>query len=311
MRENLVIRVKDSDGNFLAVLKSKRRNAIKGIESSKFEAMRDAIVNDNKFLENVATGVDQKSPIQGVSVKRVMVGHPNFNFVKNTDGTVAIESTQITAAQLSEIEDMGYVKSGEASTRSNLENFDRTFLRKALRMRDGSITPFVVLKKGNRKIAYPVTATPRQTEGFGEFEQIFTSLISPSDKAAALNTYMASRGIDIKEAGNSFVGYGETNLNQEFFGKMLAKMESIQYFHDFNNWTDPAVPMEQILDTGVMIDINIKNPFHSPKLQLDFQEVGVEITPVEVTEEEKAKVDKKISRNGVENFKNFIEEDCE
>lgn len=310
MADRMVIRVKDAEGNFVAVLKSKRSNGKKDRNVREFEGLRNELVANDEFLEEVLTGNPIKSPVQGVTVKRALVGHPNFRFVSNGDGTVSVESTPLTDRNLKDIKDIGYVRNGEVVTRSGEDTANKTFLHKQLKLRDDKVVPFVVLEKGGQMIAYPVKANPRQADDMSNFEGIFKSDMNLSDKAAALNTFMASRGVDIKLPGNAFVSYGNTNITEEFFNEKLAQLESIVYFHDFNDWVDQNVEIVDILERGVSIDIDIKNPFHSPKLMMDLS--GMELPDVDtgVSQEAKTKVNKSITSSGVKSFKDKIDEGC-
>ena len=95
---------------------------------------------------------------------------------------------------------------------------------------------------------------------------------------------MASKGLDIKIQGNAFIAIGKDNLNDEFFAKKVADLNSIQYFRSLEEWANNSSSVESILGVGVSVDINLSKPLHSPKIQLDFSEIKGAVT---ITEEDK------------------------
>lgn len=300
LRRALVIRVKDSEGNFIAVLKAKRGTAIKSVESENFESLRDQVVSDIEFLNRLAeTGVSEELDDVGtVVVKKVLLGHPNFNFTKAEDGSLSIESREIKEDDLQHITDIGYAEGGKLITKSKDTGINTTFISKSIKNEEGGKTPFVVVTKGNQKVAYPVRAVPREKSSLDEFRDIYNSRLSLPEKAIALNTYMAEKGIDIKLPGNSFIGIHKNNINDEFFNEKLSQLEAINYFQDFESWSDPNVSVAVNLVGQAMIDIKLNNPFHSPKIQMDFTELSVEPSPVRVTEKVKTKTKKSTMNTG-------------
>ena len=184
LRRALVIRVKTPDGKFVAVLKAKRKAAIKSVESNQFEDLRDQIVTDADFMSRlVETGVTEEIPVDGVVLtKKVLLGHPNFNFIKNEDGSVAIESREIVEEQLQHIEDVGYVENGKVLTKSRDTGINTTFISKSIESSKESKVPFVVITKGGVRFAYPVKALAQQKQDLDGFKDIFESELRPVDK---------------------------------------------------------------------------------------------------------------------------------
>jgi hypothetical protein len=294
MRKRLVIRVKDPRGNFVSVLKSKRSKGAKDSGYDKLASVRDRIIANQEVLDDILSGgvVSGKDlGIEPITVKKIYPGHPNFNFTRNEDGTVSIDSKLLTPQDIEKIDDIGYIENGEPKTRQNRGDIDFTFLNKKLRDKSGRKFPFVVFNIGSRRVAYPVTITEEQLEGLDEFEAIYSARTNLVDKANALNKFMASRGVDIKQQGNAFIAIGKHNINDEFFSKKLAQLKSIQYFRSLESWTDNKSSLEGLLGSGVSIDINLSKPLHSPKMQLDFSNIEGEVT-IEEDVKPKAKVSK-------------------
>ena len=305
LRRALVIRVKDQNGNFVAVLKAKRQSAVKSIESAQFEDFRDQVVSDAEFMQRlISTGVTEEVPVEGATfTKKVLIGHPNFNFSRNEDGTVSIESRSITEAQVQHIEDIGYVQSGKIFTKSKDTGINTTFISNSMKQEGDSKVPFVVITKGGTKFAYPVKISAQEKQDLQEFRDIYEGTINPVEKTIALNTYMAERGIDIKEPGNSF-----TVFNLEgggaFFAEKLAQLESIDYYNELDSWLDPKVKIGTNVLGQTSINIDMLNPLHSPKIQMDLSGLEVETSTLRETEEgvEKSNKNTMQSGSGVENF---------
>lgn len=305
LRRSLVIRVKDGNGNFVAVLKAKRNSAVKSVEASEFESLRDQIVEDDAFmLRLMRTGVSEQIPVKGVVVtKQVLIGHPNFNFSKNPDGTVSIDSKAITEEQLKFIQDIGYVQNGKVFTKSKEKGINTTFLKRSISQPTDAKIPFVVISRGDTKFAYPVKLLPQEKTSLDDFKKIYDSELRPVDKVISLNTYMAGRGIDIKQPGNSFSIFNLTNDNK-FFEEKIAQMESMDYYRETDSWIDPKIGIASDIVGQVSIDVDITSPLHSPKIQMDFSGLDVKKSPVKETKKQETKAKKSTmeSGSGVANF---------
>ncbi len=55
-------------------------------------------------------------------------------------------------------------------------------------------------------------------------------------------------------------------------------MEGIDYFYSLDDWIKPGTDLGQILKNQVLVNIDVTNPMHSPKIMLDFSEVNAKIT---------------------------------
>lgn len=305
LRRALVVRVKDQNGNLIAVLKAKRGSGIKSRESLQFEAMRDQIASNQDFIERlINTGVSEQVPVEGtVTTKRVFIGHPNFNFTKNEDGSISIESRKITQDQSQHIVDVGYVKNGKIFTKTKDKGIDTTFLSKSIKNGGEAKIPFIVITKGGVKFAYPVKIAPQEKRDLEEFRDIYESELNPVEKAMALNTYMAQRGIDIKEPGNSFTVFN-MEAGNKFFEEKYSQLESMDYYNELSSWIDPTVEIASNVVDQASVNIDLSNPVHSPKVQMDFSGMDVEAAPVTESLEETDQNDKETIQkgSGVDNF---------
>tara|TARA_R110000772_G_scaffold119924_5_gene226106 strand:+ start:2070 stop:7607 length:5538 start_codon:yes stop_codon:yes gene_type:complete len=304
MRDSLLIRVRKTTGEreFVAVLKSKRKRVKDAETAAKFEALRDQIVSEN--LESLLDGNSRTLKGFEITVDTILVGHPNFNYKKNEDNKIVVETKALTENDIDKIEDTGYLDENGPHTRSGKKGLDIRLLRKAQRDNDkGAKIPFVVISKGNTRIAIPVVIDPNESDSsLDKFEEIYNSKSEAIDRASALNIFMAERGLDIKLQGNSFIVAGEaSNINDNtFFTNKLAQLEEINYFRDLETWAKKDISKEEVLRDGVSSKINLDNPIHSPKLKLNFKNMDIEISEEFVPDVES--VNRNTSKNGPKKF---------
>jgi hypothetical protein len=318
LRNGLVLKVKDSKGNFVAVLKAKRTKGNIDSNYRVLAALRNKVVaNEEVLLDLVEDRVvsHDKLDLGDIKVKNILPGHPNFNFSKDEDGQISIDSKSLTEQDIEKIDDIGYMQNGEIKVRKKGREIDTRFLSKVQKDKSGTKFPFAVFSVGSRLIAYPLSITPGKVsqEDMQEFERIFKSRTNMVDKASALNVFMAERGVDIKKSGNAFVAVGKDNMNDEFFSKKVAQLESIEYFRNLDEeWLNSKTPLTEVLGAGVSIDIKTSDPFHSPKLELDFSKLDVEVT-IEEESKPKADVSKTVGKGAskiADHIKNSKKKDC-
>jgi hypothetical protein len=236
--------------------------------------MIGAILNARKGEMLPVTILDYKGkPVQpNISVKQVLMGFPNFNYEVNEEGNPVITSRPVNDAEMDAIVDIGYMQEGVSRTQSG-EEVNTAFLR--TKKESKAKVPFIVLMVGGKRVAYPVKINTESKVDTTEFEQIFNNE-HPSDsaKAIALNRWMASKGIDIKLPGNAFVAFGDSNVNDStFFESKLAQVKAIDYFYNVGKWIDPSTSIEDVIKNQITVDINLNDPFHSPKLMLDYSKM--------------------------------------
>lgn len=287
LRVGLVVRVRANvektagkvENKFVAVLKAKNPTGNKTEEDYKFEEFRTIIVD-----KAIAAGIMKATePItivtDKVAVANVLVGHPNFNFKSNDQGEVSIEYKRIESHDIKKIVDIGFIEDGKLQTKSNVKGVITTFLKKSIDKKTKEKIPFIVIEKEGKRIAYPIRVIPNTRPDNTELMTIFNSKdLTITDKVVKLNKILAGRGIDIKVPGSAFSGIGKTNLNQNFLDQKLAQLDKIDYLRPLSEWISKEDNMEEILQEQVLVNINLSNPFHSPKLKLDYSEAYKGIT---------------------------------
>lgn len=279
-------------GKVVATLKASRQQLQNETTDKVYEQFRNAIVDNPVFLGLLAQDGQKRVDVEiergdgsfggpEISVKNILLGHPNYNYTNDEANNIGTESRQLTTDdQIDAIIDIGYLRGGKVFTRDH-QGVNTTFLNVIAEKNPKSDVPFIVLNVGGKRVAYPVTMNTKNDIDFSEFNDIYNSQEGTLvDKANALNRYLASRGVDIKQKGNAFIAFGDTNINDDFFNDKLAQMQGINYFYEVEDWINPDSNMRDIVKNQITVDIDVTNPFHSPKLVFDYSQLSVKGGPV-------------------------------
>jgi hypothetical protein len=205
-----------------------------------------------------------------ITVSQVLLGHPSYNYVETADGMLATEFKQLSDIEAKSVVDVGYAVGTKTFTRDN-QTVNTMFLKKIMNKKSTNKIPFIVLNVGGKRVAYPVKVASYGQVEVSEFEAIYNNKSAdPVTKANALNRMLAKNGIDIKIPGNSFVGFFDNNLNDSFFQEKLAQLKNVNYFYNVDEWLDLNIDLIDIVKTQISVDIDVLNPFHSPKLSFSY-----------------------------------------
>lgn len=298
-------------GKVVATFK-KRSEGNKTQKDLIFEDVRNAIVDNDANIEALlkAKGAiepkvinkDGKPSIAAITVNQVKFGHPTYNYTMTADGVISIQSKTLSEGQIKAVKDIGYVEGGKTFTRDR-KAVDTTYLTKLTSKKSKEKIPFVVLEVGGKRVAYPVSVGYDKISNIDVFESIYNNEnITVTEKINKLNKFLAENGIDIKKSGEAFISFGTNNLNDEFFNKKLAELKAINYFYNVEDWINSSNPMEEIVKNQISVDIDVLNPFHSPKLGFDYSKVDLQtVTPVNTSSKKgssKKKTSKKADPNG-------------
>ena len=205
-----------------------------------------------------------------ITVSQLLMGHPNYNYVETEDGILATEFRQLSDIEAKEVVDVGYVVGTKTFTRDN-QTVNTMFLKKMMNKKSTNKIPFIVLNVGGKRVAYPVKVASFGEAEVSEFESVYNNKSAdPVTKSNALNRILAKNGIDIKQPGNSFIGFFNDNLNDKFFQEKLAQLKNVNYFYNVDEWIDLNIDLNDIVKTQLSVDIDVLNPFHSPKLSFSY-----------------------------------------
>jgi hypothetical protein len=301
-------------GKVVATFK-KRSEGNKTQKDLVFEDVRNAIVDNDANIEALlkakgpiepkVLNKEGKPSVATITVNQVKFGHPTYNYTMSADGTIAVQSKALSEGQMKAVKDLGYMQGTKIFTRDR-KGADTTYLAKLSDKKSKEKIPFIVLEVGGKRVAYPVTVGYEKITDIDVFETIYNNEnITVTEKVNKLNKFLAENGIDIKKSGEAFISFGTNNLNDEFFNKKLAELKAINYFYNVEGWLDNSNPMEEILKNQISVDIDVLNPFHSPKLGFDYSKVNLQVaSPITSSntstkkDKSKKKTAKKVDPNG-------------
>lgn len=271
---NMVIKIVDSDGNFVSVLKandpdSKGSNA--DLRSMAFELYRDNV-------GSVAGEID--IPFVG-AVTSVLPGRPNFS-VSDDNGTLMVSENDFTNETVGKVESVGYIENGEVTMRDDIKYNIFPFCTAIVRDKYGdyknSRIPVVAIKTGNgRNYLYPVRLKNQDTSSFSSMIGSMADRIIEGlgggvsiDDIMDLNNAIARSGLDNKTymiplAGDVDVIKGRLKAVKEAASKMPMTA-------DVRGWIGDSRTKEDILMNDVTINIDLNNdPFIAPKFRMSIR----------------------------------------
>lgn len=272
--DNMVIKIVDSDGNFVSVLKandpdSKGSNA--DLRSMAFELYRDNV-------GSVAGEID--IPFVG-TVTSVLPGRPNFS-VSDDNGTLMVSENDFTNETVGKVESVGYIENGEVTMKDNIRYNIFPFCTAIVRDKYGdyknSRIPVVAIKTGNgRNYLYPVRLKNQDISSFSSMIGSMADRIIEGlgggvsiDDIMDLNNAIARSGLDNKTymiplAGDVDVIKGRLEAVKEAANRMPMTT-------DVRGWIGDSRTKEDILMNDVTINIDLNNdPFIAPKFRMSIR----------------------------------------
>lgn len=284
--DNMVIKIVDSDGNFVSVLKandpdSKGSNA--DLRSMAFELYRDNV-------GSVAGEID--IPFVG-TVTSVLPGRPNFS-VSDDNGTLMVSENDFTNETVGKVESVGYIENGEVTMRDNIKYNIFPFCTAIVRDKYGdykdSRIPVVAIKTGNgRNYLYPVRLKNQDISSFSSMIGSMADRITEGlgggvsiDDIMDLNNAIARSGLDNKTYMIPLAGDVDVIKNRlEAVRKAANQMPMTA---DVRGWIGDSRTKEDILMNDVTINIDLNNdPFIAPKFRMSIKENKVSKEETEVS----------------------------
>lgn len=284
--DNMVIKIVDSDGNFVSVLKandpdSKGSNA--DLRSRAFELYRDNI-------GSVTGEID--IPFVG-TVTSVLPGRPNFS-VSDDNGTLMVSENDFTNETVGKVESVGYIENGEVTMRDDIKYNIFPFCTAIVRDKYGdykdSRIPVVAIKTGNgRNYLYPVRLKNQDISSFSSMIGSMADRITESlgggvsiDDIMDLNNAIARSGLDNKTYMIPLAGGVDVIKNRLKAVKEAASRMPMTA--DVRGWIGDSRTKEDILMNDVTINIDLNNdPFIAPKFRMSIKENKVSKEETEVS----------------------------
>lgn len=272
--DNMVIKIVDSDGNFVSVLKandpdSKGSNA--DLRSMAFELYRDNI-------GSVTGEID--IPFVG-TVTSVLPGRPNFS-VSDDNGTLMVSENDFTNETVGKVESVGYIENGEVTMRDNIKYNIFPFCTAIVRDKYGdyknSRIPVVAIKTGNgRNYLYPVRLKNQDISSFSSMIGSMADRITEGlgggvsiDDIMDLNNAIARSGLDNKTHMIPLAGDVDDIKNRlEAVKEAASRMPMTA---DVRGWIGDSRTKDDILMNDVTINIDLNNdPFIAPKFRMSIR----------------------------------------
>lgn len=272
--DNMVIKIVDSDGNFVSVLKandpdSKGSNA--DLRSRAFELYRDNI-------GSVTGEID--IPFVGI-VTSVLPGRPNFS-VSDDNGTLMVSENDFTNETVGKVESVGYIENGEVTMRDDIKYNIFPFCTAIVRDKYGdykdSRIPVVAIKTGNgRNYLYPVRLKNQDISSFSSMIESMADRITEGlgggvsiDDIMDLNNAIARSGLDNKAYMIPLAGDVDVIKNRlEAIKEAASRMPMTA---DVRGWIGDSRTKEDILMNDVTINIDLNNdPFIAPKFRMSIR----------------------------------------
>lgn len=284
--DNMVIKIVDSDGNFVSVLKandpdSKGSNA--DLRSRAFELYRDNI-------GSVTGEID--IPFVG-TVTSVLPGRPNFS-VSDDNGTLMVSENDFTNETVGKVESVGYIENGEVTMRDDIKYNIFPFCTAIVRDKYGdykdSRIPVVAIKTGNgRNYLYPVRLKNQDISSFSSMIGSMADRIIEGlgggvsiDDVMDLNNAIARSGLDNKTYMIPLAG--DVDVIKKRLEAVKEAANRMPMTADVRGWIGDSRTKEDILMNDVTINIDLNNdPFIAPKFRMSIKENKVSKEETEVS----------------------------
>lgn len=272
--DNMVIKIVDSDGNFVSVLKandpdSKGSNA--DLRSMAFELYRDNV-------GSVAGEID--IPFVG-AVTSVLPGRPNFS-ISDDNGTLMVSENDFTNETVGKVESVGYIENGEVTMKDNIRYNIFPFCTAIVRDKYGnyknSRIPVVAIKTGNgRNYLYPVRLKNQDISSFSSMIGSMADRIMEGlgggvsiDDIMDLNNAIARSGLDNKTYMIPLTG--DVDVINKRLGAVKEAASKMPMTTDVRGWIGDSRTKEDILMNDVTINIDLNNdPFIAPKFRMSIR----------------------------------------
>lgn len=272
--DNMVIKIVDSDGNFVSVLKandpdSKGSNA--DLRSMAFELYRDNV-------GSVAGEID--IPFVG-AVTSVLPGRPNFS-ISDDNGTLMVSENDFTNETVGKVESVGYIENGEVTMKDNIRYNIFPFCTAIVRDKYGnyknSRIPVVAIKTGNgRNYLYPVRLKNQDISSFSSMIGSMADRIMEGlgggvsiDDIMDLNNAIARSGLDNKTYMIPLTG--DVDVIKKRLGAVKEAASKMPMTTDVRGWIGDSRTKEDILMNDVTINIDLNNdPFIAPKFRMSIR----------------------------------------
>lgn len=272
--DNMVIKIVDSDGNFVSVLKANDPDS-KG-SSADLRSMAFELYRDN--VGSVAGEID--IPFVG-TVTSVLPGRPNFS-ISDDNGTLMVSENDFTNETVGKVESVGYIENGEVTMKDNIRYNIFPFCTAIVRDKYGnyknSRIPVVAIKTGNgRNYLYPVRLKNQDISSFSSMIGSMADRIMEGlgggvsiDDIMDLNNAIARSGLDNKTYMIPLTG--DVDVIKKRLEAVKGAASKMPMTTDVRGWIGDSRTKDDILMNDVTINIDLNNdPFIAPKFRMSIR----------------------------------------
>lgn len=276
-----VMIVDNKEDRNVGVLKASRdsKTDLDKIDLVKLQSIRAEFAKDLNELLDMRNTKTKKILDLGATNGKVLPGFPNYNFEDNNGQAVRVERT-ITSNDARKVFDTGYIHNGNLVMKDtdSSKYVDTSFVKNQIKEASNKKTPVVILRMGNTLIAYPVSLEKiEKVVTPDDMRNIFNNAtLSNKDKAIQLNELLAKAGIDVTLYGNAFISVDSNGISEEFFNEKVSQLENKEIYANIESFVDKSISKENAI-VGSLININLSQPFYSPKVKLNFKGIKIDV----------------------------------
>lgn len=280
---NAVIHVRDARGRLISVVKSGKSDirdlVLRSIVKEEWESGK---LVDLTVEGDGETVVHEKR----YKISQKLPGRPKFNILETESG-ISIENKPITTQRSKRVVDVGYIfggkivlkQFGSATEKSNKIGvntfpFCTSTLRGSVGKQD--IIPVVVIEHNGSKYVYPVSLAPGRVNAIA---QNVINSIDASLQAEGVMDLVSIQQINTNllrlRLGEEYqipIGNATEGEVRDALARARGKLAEMADHADPVGWTnssDSRTPSE-IASDDILINLDMDNPFYSPKLRIDF-----------------------------------------
>lgn len=276
LANNMVIKLRDKDGNLVSVMSALRDDSRSGAVKN----LRLSLANEyiaRKRGDNMSDiELDDK-----VSVSTMMYGRPNLN-VTDENGELQVREIDVTPEAARRIESVGYIENGQVTLRDeDVRDQARTYpyctaiVRKAKSDYKDTRVPVVAIRMDNGDIClYPVSLKGSDTSSADDASLIrmyandARNVSISTDMIREVNNLISKYGIGMRDHIIPMIGtVGEI---ADAMNKAADAIEGMVPSVDMTEWISGDRSKDDILMGDVRINIDLNNdPFIAPKIRLE------------------------------------------
>ncbi|MCB1711534.1 MAG: hypothetical protein KDH96_03360 [Candidatus Riesia sp.] len=218
---------------------------------------------------NVGTGQTMYTLPFTTTVTNVFAGSPNLT-VRVEGNRAIVEKNDFNDDTIRMVKAFGVVENGQMipniNSNINLQQVNSQFVSGITQR-----TPFAVIEYGSQLIAYPVSLKPTASDLIRDVESIYTSNMTPSEKAESLIVVLSEAGVDPRKYSIRHLDADDTFFGSPVEQQMLKDISEMENTVSSEKFLSKEYKIED-LKVEAQINVNLENkPFQNPKLEMNLR----------------------------------------